>query len=204
MPIVTEPLDRPGPSGPRFDWSEPVTGRPVLVGAVTVAVLALLYWPIGLRADLPAFAYLGVVGVPLVVIDIALKRLPDPLTLSAYPVGAVLLGLAAPFIRAGGTHYVHALLGMGALLLLYAVQWFIVPNQIGLGDVKLSGVLGLYLGWLGLGAWIIGLLAPFLLGGLYALVLLVTGRATRKSSIPFGPFMLLGTLLSVLLYAPLL
>lgn len=204
MPIVTDPLARLRSPGPRFDWSEPVTGRPWRLAVVTVAVLALLTWPIGLRADLPAFAYLGVVGVLLAVIDIALKRLPDPLTLSSYPVGAAMLGLAAPSVRAGGTHYVHALLGMAALLLLYGVQWFIVPSQIGLGDVKLSGVLGLYLGWLGLGAWIAGVIAPFLLGGLYALALLVTGRATRKSSIPFGPFMLLGTLLSVLLYAPLL
>jgi leader peptidase (prepilin peptidase)/N-methyltransferase len=173
----------------------------VPVALVTVAVLALLGWRIGLRPDLAAFVYLGVVGVPLAFIDVALKRLPDPLTLPSYAIGAVLLGLAAPFTDQGGTRYVHALIGMAALWFLYALQWVIVPRQIGLGDVKLSGVLGLYLGWLGPPAWVVGVLGMFLLGGFYSVVLLVSGKATRKSSIPFGPFMLAGTLIAVFLFA---
>jgi leader peptidase (prepilin peptidase) / N-methyltransferase len=189
------------PARPRFDWTEPVTGRPVPIALVTVAVLALLGWRIGLRPDLVAFVYLGVVGVLLAFIDVALKRLPDPLTLPSYAIGAALLGLAAPFTDQGGTRYVHALIGMAALWFLYALQWVIVPNQIGLGDVKLSGVLGLYLGWLGLPAWVVGVFGMFLLGGFYSVVLLVSGRATRKSSIPFGPFMLVGTLIAVFLFA---
>jgi leader peptidase (prepilin peptidase)/N-methyltransferase len=189
------------PARPRFDWTEPVTGRPVPIALVTIAVLALLGWRIGLRPDLAAFVYLGVVGVLLAFIDVALKRLPDPLTLPSYAIGAALLGLAAPFTDQGGTRYVHALIGMAALWFLYALQWVIVPNQIGLGDVKLSGVLGLYLGWLGLPAWVVGVFGMFLLGGFYSVVLLVSGRATRKSSIPFGPFMLVGTLIAVFLFA---
>jgi leader peptidase (prepilin peptidase)/N-methyltransferase len=189
------------PAPPRFDWTEPVTGRPVPVALVTVAVLSLLGWRIGLRPDLAAFVYLGVVGVLLAFIDVALKRLPDPLTLPSYVIGAALLGLAAPFTDQGGTRYVHALVGLAALWSLYAVQWVIMPNQIGLGDVKLSGVLGLYLGWLGLPAWIVGVFGMFVLGGFYSAVLLVSGKATRKSSIPFGPFMLVGTLIAVFLFA---
>jgi leader peptidase (prepilin peptidase)/N-methyltransferase len=199
---VSEPTLRDDPPArPRPDWIEPVTGRPVPVAVVTLAVLAALAARIGARSDLPAFVYLGVVGVLLAFIDAALKRLPDLLTLPSYAAGAVLLGLAAPFTDQGGARYVHALIGMAALWLLYAVQWVIVPRQIGLGDVKLSGVLGLYLGWLGLQAWVAGTLAMFLLGGLYSAVLLASRRATRGTSIPFGPFMLAGTLLAVLLFA---
>jgi leader peptidase (prepilin peptidase)/N-methyltransferase len=199
---VSEPiLQGDPPARARHDWAGPVTGRPVPVALVTVAVLAVLGWRIGLRPDLPAFGYLGAVGVPLTFIDVALKRLPDPLTLPSYVAGAALLGLAAPFTDQGGTRYVHALIGMAVLWLLYAVQWVIVPSQIGLGDVKLSGVLGLYLGWLGLQAWIVGVLGMFLLAGFYSVVLLASGKATRKSSIPFGPFMLAGTLVAVLLFA---
>jgi leader peptidase (prepilin peptidase)/N-methyltransferase len=189
------------PPRSRFDWTEPVTGRPVSVALVTVAVFAPLSWRIGLRPDLPAFAYLVVVGVLLAFVDVALKRLPDPLTLPSYLVGAALLGLAAPFTDQGGARYLHALIGLAALWSLYALQWVIVPNQIGLGDVKLSGVLGLYLGWLGREAWIVGVFGMFLLGGFYSVVLLVSGRATRKSSIPFGPFMLAGTFIAVFLFA---
>jgi leader peptidase (prepilin peptidase)/N-methyltransferase len=199
---MNEPIRRDGlPARARFDWTGPVIGRPVPVVLATVAVLAALSWRIGLRPDLPAFGYLAVVGVLLTFVDVALKRLPDPLTLPSYLVGAALLGLAAPFTDHGGTRYAHALVGLAALWSLYALQWVIVPNQIGLGDVKLSGVLGLYLGWLGSDAWIVGVLGMFLLGGLYSVILLVSGRATRKSSIPFGPFMLAGTFVAVLLFA---
>ncbi|MCW2887547.1 MAG: leader peptidase (prepilin peptidase) / N-methyltransferase [Streptosporangiaceae bacterium] len=199
---MSEPIPRDAlPARARYDWTGPVTGRPVPVALVTVAVLAVLGWRIGPRPDLPAFGYLGVVGVLLAFIDVALTRLPDPLTLPSYVAGAALLGLAAPFTGQGGTRYVHALIGMAVLWFLYALQWVIVPTQIGLGDVKLSGVLGLYLGWLGLNAWIVGVLGMFLFGGLFSVVLLVSGKATRKSSIPFGPFMLAGTFAAVFLFA---
>lgn len=183
-------------SEPRFDWAHPVTGKPIPVVVTTLVVVGLLGWRVGLSPVLPAFLYLGVVGVLLTFIDIALKRLPDLLTLPSYGFGMALLALAFD-----GGRFVHALIGMVALFLLYAVQWLIVPSQLGMGDVKLSGVLGLYLGWLGLSAWMTGVIAGFFLGGLYAITLLVTRRATRKSSIPFGPFMLAGALLGIMLYA---
>ena len=69
---------------------------------------------------------------------------------------------------------------------------------MGFGDVKLAGVLGIYLGWLGWGSLVSGVFLGFLLGGVTGLALLAAGRATRKSSIPFGPYMLLGALTAIL------
>ena len=66
--------------------------------------------------------------------------------------------------------------------------------QIFWGDVKLSGVLGLYLGWLGAAAVAAGLLGAFVLAALAGLGLIAAGRATRKSRIPFGPFMLVSAI----------
>jgi leader peptidase (prepilin peptidase)/N-methyltransferase len=189
----------PGVTTP--DWAEPVTRRRLPVAAVTAAVLALVVWRVGFAPDLPAFGYLAVAGVALAFIDVALKRLPDPLTLPSYAAGALLLGLAALFTEHGGVRFVHGLFGMAALLLLYAVQWFFMPGQIGLGDVKLAGVLGLYLGWLGRSAWVAGVCAGFVLAALYSVALLASRRATLRSSIPFGPFMLAGVLAAVLAYA---
>jgi leader peptidase (prepilin peptidase) / N-methyltransferase len=186
----------PGP----LDWTEPVTTRVPAVVVTTVGVLALLCWRIGLHPELAGFLYLGVVGVPLAFVDVALKRLPDLLTLPSYPVGLVLLGVAAPFAQQGGDRFVHGLIGLAALLFVFGAQWFVMPRQIGFGDVKLSGVLGLYLGWFGLSAWVFGLLAMFILGGVFSVGLLVTRRAGRSSTIPFGPFMLAGTLLAVLVH----
>ncbi|SEF50666.1 leader peptidase (prepilin peptidase) / N-methyltransferase [Thermomonospora echinospora] len=180
----------------------PVARRPALTAALAVAVVTLLGWRFGPRPELAAFVYFGVVAVLLAVIDAAIKRLPDPLTLPSYPVGAALLGAAAPFTEDGGARYLHALIGMAALWLLYAVQWFLVPGQLGFGDVKLAGVLGLYLGWLGPAAAVAGVLAIHVSSALYALALLLTGRAGPRTQIPFGPFMIAGTLFAVTLYAP--
>jgi prepilin signal peptidase PulO-like enzyme (type II secretory pathway) len=180
---------------------EPVVRRPVPVAAVTAATLALLCLRVGFGPDLPAYLYLGAVGVVLGFIDAAIRRLPDPLTLPSYVVGAALLAVAVPFTDDGGVRFLNALTGMGGLLLLYAVQWFIWRSQIGLGDVKLAGVLGLYLGWLGLDAVVLGVFAIHVLGGLYALALVASRRAGRTSTMPFGPFMLAGTLIAVLVYA---
>jgi leader peptidase (prepilin peptidase)/N-methyltransferase len=81
---------------------------------------------------------------------------------------------------------------------LYFGLCFAYPAGMGFGDVKLSGVLGLYLGWLGWGVWAAGLFLGFLIGGLYGIALLLRGRGGRKTAVPFGPFMLLGVLLAVL------
>ncbi|TDC73687.1 prepilin peptidase [Actinomadura sp. 7K507] len=142
-----------------------------------------------------------VVGVALAVVDVQLRRLPDPLTLTSYPLGIALLMAAVPFTGDGGHRFVSALIGLAVLWVLFLVQWFIAPSALGFGDVKLSGVLGLYLGWLGADAWLLGVLAMFLFGGVYSAVMLAARRARLKSTIPFGPFMLAGALLAVLVFA---
>jgi leader peptidase (prepilin peptidase)/N-methyltransferase len=69
---------------------------------------------------------------------------------------------------------------------------------MGFGDVKLAGVLGLYLGWLGWSEVIAGGFLGFLLGGVVGGALMAMHRAGRKSSLPFGPFMLLGAFVAIL------
>lgn len=187
-------------TSPRDPWFDPVRRRPVPVALAALAVLALLAWRTGPRPDLAAFAVLGLVGTLLAFIDAELLRLPDPLTLPLLPSLTALLGLAAALGSDGGT-FRGALYGMGALLLFYGLLWFIAPSQIGLGDVKLAPSLGLALGWLGLEAFVTGVVAIHVLGGLWGAALLATGRAGRGSSFPFGPFMLAGTLAAVLLHA---
>ncbi|HEX2314314.1 MAG TPA: A24 family peptidase [Thermomonospora sp.] len=186
----------------RRDWFAPVARRPVPVALGVLAVVALLAFRIGPRPELAAYTCFGVVAVLLTVIDAEIRRLPDPLTLPSYPAGVALLGLAAPFTDDGGSRLLHALVGMAALWLLYAAQWFLVPGQLGFGDVKLAGVLGLYLGWLGLPAALTGVLAIHVTSGVYALGLLATRRAGPRTQIPFGPFMTLGTLVGVVVHAP--
>lgn len=183
------------------DWREawrPRIARPrdVVVPLACVAGCVLVAVRFGAAAVLPAYVYLVVVGLALAAVDAEEHRLPNKLTLPSYPVALGLLAIAA--FSAGWTHLVAALVGMGALWLLYALLFLISPSGIGWGDVKLAGVLGIYLGWLGAHSWVLGTFLGVLLGGLFALALVIGRRAGRKTMIPFGPFMIAGALIAVI------
>jgi leader peptidase (prepilin peptidase)/N-methyltransferase len=162
-----------------------------LITAVIVAAVVVRF---GLVPVLPAFCYLAAVGVPLAFVDARERRLPDLATLPSYPASLLLLGVAAPFVAGGTGRFVHALIGMAAAVAFFLLLLLVSPAGIGLGDVKLAGPLGAYLGWLGAAAFVTGLMAAWLLAALTGLGLLLMGRATRKSQIPFGPFLIAGTL----------
>jgi leader peptidase (prepilin peptidase)/N-methyltransferase len=162
-----------------------------ILTAVTFALLGLGF---GASPVLPAFCFLAVVSVALAFIDVTHWRLPDLLTLPSYPVAAVLLGAATPFVRHGTSHLVHAVIGLACALAFYLILALVYPAGIGWGDVKLSGLLGLYLGWVGPAALVIGLAAGFVLAALAGLALIAAGKATRRSQIAFGPFMVAGSL----------
>lgn len=183
--------DRP-PAGQR-------ARRVLILGtALAFAVMALRFGP---SPPLPAFCYLAGIGVPLAVIDTRHQRLPDAMTLPSYPIALALLGLAALLAPGGGRHFLTALLGLALAWGVFLLQVFLYPAGLGWGDVKLSGLLGLYLGWLGLGALITGLFLGYLLAAATGVGLIVTRRASRKSFLAFGPFLLAGTLAAVLLTA---
>jgi leader peptidase (prepilin peptidase)/N-methyltransferase len=163
---------------------------------VTLVVEVLLAWRIGADAALPAFLVAGVAGVVLATVDLATKRLPNPLVLATYGAGLVLLGLAAA-VSGNAAPLLRAALGMVALFGFYLMLALANPAGLGLGDVKLAGALGLYMAWRGWNVLLVGALAGFMLFVLVALVLLAARRVSRSSELPFGPFMLVGALLGI-------
>jgi leader peptidase (prepilin peptidase) / N-methyltransferase len=169
---------------------------------LTAAVFGVLAVRFGPHPVLAAYCYLAAVGAALAIIDARHRRLPDALTLPSYPVALALLGIAALTGPGGARPYLTALAGLAAAGLLFAAQALIYPAGIGWGDVKLSGLLGAYLGWLGIGSLVAGLFAGYLLAAGAGLALLAARRATRTTLIPFGPFLLTGTLLAILLTGP--
>ncbi len=179
-----------------------ITVRYPIVELLTAVVFAALAWRIGSSSDLPAFLYLGTIGVALAAIDLDVQRLPNAIVLPSYGVAPTLLGAAA-VAQSDTSGLTRAGLAMAALFGGYFMLAVIVPGGMGFGDVKLAGVLGLYLGWLGWTELAVGAFSGFLLGGLAGLALIVTGRADRKTHLPFGPFMLLGALLAILAARPL-
>lgn len=176
---------------------EPISARYPLVEAGTALVFVLIALRIGLDWPLPAYLYLGAIGVALALIDIDVKRLPDPIVLPSYPVALVLLA-AASLLGDDWGALLRGVIGMVALYAFYFLLAFIYPSGMGFGDVKLAGVLGLYLAYLGWGELVTGAFLGFLYGGVVGGLLMLAQRAGRKSKIPFGPYMLLGALTAVL------
>jgi leader peptidase (prepilin peptidase)/N-methyltransferase len=185
----------------RFPWTAGDADRG---GAVppwgTAAGTAVLFGLVALRFgpawELPAFLVVSGVAVLLALIDLRHHLLPDRVVLPAIAAGAVLLaaagaieGAAAPVVRAG--------LAAVVLFAVFLVLALIAPSGLGMGDVKLAALLGLYLGWLGWNVVVLGAAAGFVVQAALALVLLATRRIGLKGELPFGPAMLLGAAVAI-------
>jgi leader peptidase (prepilin peptidase)/N-methyltransferase len=179
------------------DCRTPISARYPAVELLTAGVWVAFGLKFGFDTQLPAFLYFGAVGVALALIDLDTKRLPNVLVLPSYPIALGLLLI--PAARHGDWHdYARALAGLAALYGFYFLLVLVYPAGMGFGDVKLAGVLGIYLGWLGWGELVAGGFLGFFLGGVVGGLLMLVRRAGRKSQIPFGPFMILGAFLAVL------
>ncbi|WP_298039327.1 prepilin peptidase [uncultured Microbacterium sp.] len=154
--------------------------------------------PLDLREILIVIAHaaLAAVGLWLVAIDARTHRLPNRIVLPATAVALVLIAVDAAF---GGSsaQLLGSLLGMFALGGFYLLLRAISRGGIGGGDVKLALLIGLVLGWNGWAALVIGAAAAFVLGAVYALLLMTMRRADRTTRIPFGPWMIAGAIIGL-------
>ncbi|GAA0432122.1 hypothetical protein Acor_03570 [Acrocarpospora corrugata] len=171
----------------------PVPRAPYLVEAATGLVFGVLGWRFGGSPLLFAMVYAAFMGVVLAVVDWRTWRLPDAVTLPSY---LVVIGLLAPT----GQLLVGLACGL-ALGGIYLILWLGRPTGIGLGDVKLAGVLGIVTGAVGVNAAIVAGVGAHVLGALYAIGLLVTKKGDRKSEFPFGPFMIIAAFVAVVVEA---
>ncbi|KRE29993.1 A24 family peptidase [Agromyces sp. Soil535] len=166
-----------------------------VVTAVTFAALALRF---GLTWILPALLVFAAASTVLTLVDLAEKRLPNAVIFPT--LGAVGVLLLPPTWASGEwTSLVWSLAGSAAMFAVYFLLALISPSSMGMGDVKLALVIGLLLGWFALNAWLVGLLAAFVVGGAIALAALALRRVTLRGSIPFGPSMLAGAFIAILL-----
>lgn len=165
-----------------------------VISAVTFGALALRF---GLSWILPALLVFAAASTVLTLVDLAEKRLPNAVV---FPTLGVVVVLLVPATWAGGTWWplLWAMAGAAGMFAVYFLLALISPSSMGMGDVKLALVIGLILGWFGLSAWLVGLLAAFVVGGVLALVALALRRVTLRGSIPFGPSMLAGASIAVL------
>lgn len=172
-------------------------GLPLILALATATVWVL----IGIARDdgsagLSAYLVVAALGVAMSYVDLREHLLPDRLTLTALLAASALLALAAA--RTGEwSWYGRAWAGAVAMFVFYLALATLRPADLGLGDVKLAAVIGLLLGWAGWSAVILGAFLAFLLGGLAGIVMIVIGKAGRRTAIPFGPPMLVGALLAL-------
>jgi len=154
-------------------------------------------WPV-----LAAYLYLLALSVALTVIDVGTHRLPNVLVLPSYLVALTLFALACA-LGSAWEDLLRGVVGMTVLYGFYLALRLVRPGGMGGGDVKLAGVLGLYLGWLGWGSLAVGAFAAFFFGGVFGLALMAFGRAGRRTAIPFGPWMIAGAWAGILAGGPL-
>lgn len=167
-----------------------------LVAAVAGGLIGAAYgWVWLLAYLLPPVPILVALGY----IDLRTRLLPTRLVWPTYAIVAI--GILVAWAATGDTRsVVRAVVAAAIGFLIYAVLFFIHPRGMGFGDVRLSGAVGLALGHLGWGAFMVGLYSGFLLLGVPGLVAAIVRRDLRllKAGIPFGPAMLVGVLLGVL------
>lgn len=176
--------------------SAPISARyPLVECGTAVLFVAIALW-LGPVWHLPAFLYLAAITVALTLIDIDVRRLPDVIVLPSYVVGVALLAAAA-VLEGDWTIMIRAVIGMVVMYVGYFLICFAYPAGMGFGDVKLAGVLGLYLAFLGWKELATGAFLAFLVGGVVGIAILLRGG--RKVKIPFGPYMLAGAWLGVVI-----
>ncbi len=180
----------------------PISARYPLVEAATGAAFGLVAAWVGPSWLLPAMLFLAAISIPLTLIDLAHRRLPNAIVLPAYPVSALLLVLAALVLGEPG-RLLRALVCGVVLYGFYFLLMLLKPGGMGFGDVKLAGVLGLYLGFFGWQYAFVGWFLAYLIGAVAGLGLIAFGSAGRKSMIPFGPFMIAGAWLGFAVAAPI-
>jgi leader peptidase (prepilin peptidase)/N-methyltransferase len=187
------------PAAEKEPYAHIAGARGLRTGAVlaTGVVAGLLGARVGWRPELSFLLYLAPVGVALAVVDWRTRLLPTKVIAPSYGVVVALAVVAAWADRDW-----HALetAGFGWLVAggTFLLLWLVYPRGMGYGDVRLSGVLGIALGYLGWVPMLTGVYAGFVLGGVGGL-LLAAARVVDRKAYPFGPFMLLGALVGVLL-----
>lgn len=178
-------------------------GRPASAAEWWVVVgTAALFAALGVRfgADwaLPAYLVLAASLLSIAVIDLRLYIVPNRIVYPTLAVSIPLLVGAALLHHHPAAIRTAAIGSIGAWFFLLVVH-LIQPRGMGFGDVRLSAILGMYLGFLGLRLVLWGMLAGFVLGAVIGIGLIVFGGRGRKEAVPFAPFLAAGTLIAVCL-----
>jgi leader peptidase (prepilin peptidase)/N-methyltransferase len=173
-----------------------IPARDLTIEITTALALALVAWRLPTVWAVPSYGVLLVGLAALSAIDFEHQRLPTAVLYWTVAVAGPLLVLASALSNRWDS-LIPAAIGAAACFLVFLGIWFVAPRGMGFGDVRLAGLCGGWLGWLGASVIPVGILAGFLLAGVPAIVMLATGKANRKTKLAFGPYLVLGTVVGI-------
>jgi leader peptidase (prepilin peptidase)/N-methyltransferase len=199
-------LDALQPARNEAEFSRPLDDPKELY--TVVAALPGLWWRTALASGLAAgvlggrvgwdpallfLVYLAPVCVALSLVDWRTRYLPTRLIAPSYLVVGGLV-LVSFLVTSDREALVHAVVGWLGTFGVFFLSWFISPRLVSYGDVRLAGLLGMALGWLGVQPLVLGMYTGFVLGGIGGLLLNAL-RVFHRKHVPFGPFMVVGAFL---------
>ena len=180
----------------------PIGVEPIVVELTTAALFVLMAIRFDdTRAAIPAYCILMAVLVAQTWIDLHTQRLPREITYTGMVLGVVSLTIAAIVIDEPERiwmMFLGAVIALATMWLIYAVS----RGGMGDGDVRLAPLLGLYLGWLNPGIVLPGLFFGFVAGAVVGVAMMAVSRAGRRTAVPFGPFLALGTVVAIFVGQP--
>jgi leader peptidase (prepilin peptidase)/N-methyltransferase len=181
----------------------PIPRRILWVEIGTGVLFGCFFWHYGWSVELPLALFYTALFIVLAVIDLEhhliLNKIVYPATAAALIISIFLppsrlvypAGLATSLPQLG---IVQAAIGGGAGLVLFSLIGLLSRGGMGWGDAKMAALIGVITGYFVL----CSLLVAVILGGLVAVILLLSGLRKRKEGIPFGPFLSLATLITLL------
>jgi leader peptidase (prepilin peptidase)/N-methyltransferase len=181
---------------------QPISARYPAIEALTAVLFALIGARFGASWSLPGELIFAAALVALAAIDLERFLLPRAIV---YPAGGLtLVALVIAAAAHGQWHRfgVAAACAAASFAVFFAIN-FIRPAWMGFGDVRLSALIGLALGWLGAWVVVVGFMAANLLGAVTGVFLIARGRAGRRTALPYGVFLAAGSVFAVLAGEPI-
>ncbi len=171
--------------------------EPIVIELTTATLFVLMAIRFDdMRAAIPAYCILSATLVAQTWIDLRSQRLPREITHTGMLLGSIALAIAAIVLDEPERIWMAAL---GAVIALAAMWLIYVLSRGGMGDgdVRLAPLLGMFLGWINPGIVLPGLFFGFIAGAIVGVAMMAGNRAGRRTAVPFGPFLALGTIVAI-------